>query len=179
VHKSGGRFVILHEAASFESFEEPGGRKTQPAPSDQRILRSMKLRLRSSSPLKLLVVVSAVSLLTVSGLFANYGAFAYSTGSGSYGAYGLSWNWRTANGAIASAASTASYYNGGYLNGYQYAWWGHTGFEAGARGFNWDGSYVNFGWARGWRTRNGAVNYAIGRLGYNNYSLGYASGYNR
>ena len=139
----------------------------------------MKTRLHSSSPLKFLVVASAVCVLTVSGLFANYGAFVYSTDSGSYGAYGLSWNWRTANGAINSAASTARYYNGGYLGGYNYAWWGHNGYEAGARGFNWDASYVAFGWARGWRTRNGAVNYAISRLGYNNSSHGYASGFNR
>lgn len=139
----------------------------------------MKLRLRSSRPLKWLLVASAFFLLTAGGAHARYGAFAYSTGSGSYGAYGLSWNWRTAKAAVNSAVSTARYYNGGYLNGYRYAWWGHAGYEAGARGFNWDGSYVNFGWARGWRTRSGAINYAIGRLGYNTYSLGYASGFNR
>lgn len=139
----------------------------------------MKNPLRSSRSLKILAVVSAISLLAGSALFARYGAFVYSTGSGSFGAYGLSWNWRTVNGAVNSAAATARYYNGGFLDGYNYAWWGHRGYEAGARGYNYDGSYVRFGWARGWRTRGGAVNYAINRLVYDTYSLGYASGFNR
>ncbi len=139
----------------------------------------MKTPLRVSSPLKLLLMVSAVCLLSASGAFARYGAFAYSTGNGSFGAYGLSWNWRTANAAVRSAAKTARYYNGGYLNGYRYAWWGHRGYEAGARGYDYYGDYVRFGWARGWRTRRSAVNYAVNRLGYHTYDLGYASGFNR
>ncbi len=138
----------------------------------------MKSRLRSSNPRKFLSVVAAVGLLTTGGLFANYGAFASSTGSGSFGIYGLSWNWRTVNGAVNAAVNSAYYANGGYLNGYRYVWWGHRGWEAGARGFNYYGNYVNFGWARGWRTRGSAINYAVGRLGYNRYGLSYRSGYN-
>ena len=136
------------------------------------------MKTRTSRSLKFLVVLSAFSILSMSGLFAGYGAFVSSTGSGSFGAYGLSWNWRTPNGAVNSAASSARYYNGGYLNGYRYNYWATRGYEAGARGFNYDGSYVNFGYAKGWNTRNGAINYAVSFLGYNTYSLGYVSGYN-
>lgn len=131
---------------------------------------------------KSLLALSAVALFSFVGTesaHARYGAFVSSTGAGSFGAYGLSWNWRTPRAAVNSAVSSARYYNGGYLNGYRFKWWGHRGFEAGARGFNWDGSYVSFGWARGWRTRRGAVNYAVGRLGWNTYDLGYVSGFNR
>jgi len=136
------------------------------------------MKTRNSRPLKFLVVLSAISLFSVSGLLANYGAFVSSTGSGSFGAYGLSWNWRTANGAINSAVSSARYNNGGYLNGYRYNYWANRGFEAGARGFNYNTSYVSFGFAKGWNTRNSAINYAVSFLGYNTYSLGYVSGYN-
>jgi hypothetical protein len=67
----------------------------------------MKSKLRSSRPLKFLVALSAVTLLSVSGAFANYGAFVSSTGAGSFGAFGLSWNWRTNNGAINAAVMAA------------------------------------------------------------------------
>ena len=156
-----------------------GHSKTRIGDSDPFFPTLMKTRLRSSGSLKFLVVLATVSLLAVGGLFARYVAFVYWTGGESFGAYGLSWNCRTANAAVNSAVSTATYYNGGPLNGYRFAWWRHRGYEAGARGFNYDASYVKFGWARGWSTRNGAINYAVGRLGYNTYSLGYASGYNR
>jgi len=138
----------------------------------------MKSKLRSSRPLKFLAALSAITLFSASGLFANYGAFVSSTGAGSFGAFGLSWNWRSSNSAINAAVSSARYYNGGYLNGYRYNWWGQRGWEAGVRGYNYDGSYVNFGYARGWSTRNSAINYANGFLGYNTYWYGRMSGYN-
>ncbi len=139
----------------------------------------MKNLLRPSSGRRLLVCAVALALLTTSGLFARYGAFVYSTGQGSFGAWGLSWNWRTKNAAVRSAVNTATYYNGSYLDGYRFAWWNHRGYEAGARGYDYYGDYVRFGWSRGWRSRGAAVNYAVNRLGYNTYDLGYASGYNR
>ncbi len=137
----------------------------------------MKLSLNPLRSRKLIVVLAAIVVLAGTA-HARYGAFAFSTGNGSFGAYGLSWNWQTAGSAINSAVSTARYNNGGWLNGYRYAWWSHRGYEAGARGYNWDGSNVSFGWARGWRTRSSAINYAVNQLGYNTYSLGYVSGYN-
>lgn len=138
----------------------------------------MKHSFTLSRSKKLILAATALVLVAAGSAQARYGAFAYSTGSGSFGAWGLSWNWRTAGAAVNSAVATARYNNGGYLDGYRYAWWGHRGYEAGARGFNWDGSYVSVGWARGWRTRPAAINYAVSRLGYNTYSLGYTSGYN-
>lgn len=138
----------------------------------------MKLSFAPLRSKKVVAVVAAVLLITAGSVHARYGAFAYSTGSGSFGAWGLSWNWRTAGAAINSAVSTARYQNGGWLDGYRYAWWSHRGWEAGARGYDWSGSRVSVGWARGWRTRPAAVNYAVNRLGYNTYSLGYVSGYN-
>jgi len=128
--------------------------------------------------IKSLLVLSTLALVGMGSAKAYYGAFVSSTGYGSFGIYGLSWNWLTPGSAVNSAVAGARNSNGGYLNGYRYNWWANRGYEAGARGFNWNRTYVSFGWARGWSTRTSAVNFAYNQLGWNTNGLSYRSAYN-
>ena len=127
---------------------------------------------------KLAALITMVCLFSTTEASAKYGAFAYSTGSGSFGAFGLAYNYSTSSSAASAAVSYARSANGGYLNGYKYVWWSNRGYCAGARGYNYDGSRVSVGYAYGWSSANSAVNYAYGKLGSNTYSLGYYYGYN-
>jgi hypothetical protein len=139
----------------------------------------MKPILRRTRPLLLAAAATLALLLVPKESKADFGAFAYSNGPGSFGAYGLSWNWRTPNAAVNAAAASARRNNGGFLDGYRFAWWGNRGWSAGARGYDYYGDFVRFGWARGWRTRNGAANFAINRLGWETYGLGWVAAFNR
>lgn len=110
---------------------------------------------------------------------ARYGAVAYSTGEGSFGATGLASNWGTRSGAVNAAINQARNANGGYLNGYKSYWWNFRGYNAAARGYSEDGYYVKFGWSYGWRTSNGAINAALNKVYYYPYNREYIWGYTR
>ncbi len=112
---------------------------------------------------------------------ARYGAVAYSTGEESFGAVGLTWNWRTRSSAITGAIRQAEDSNGGYLDGYKTYWWSYRGYNAAARGFSEDGEFVKFGWSYGWKTSRGAINAALKKVSSYYYPVdrGYVYGYNR
>jgi hypothetical protein len=126
----------------------------------------------------LLTVLTCLLVFTSNASARRYGAIAYSSGEGSFGVTGLAWNWGTSSAAVSRAIGKARDINGGYLNGYRSYWWNHRGYNAAARGYSEDGSYVKFGWSYGWRTSSGAVNAALNKVYYYPYQRQYIYGYN-
>lgn len=127
----------------------------------------------NTSPIGTKYLVAVMGLIfsqfAVSEADAKYGAFAYSTGSGSFGAFGMTWNYRTSSAAWSAAVATAKSRNGGYLNGVRGGWWSHRGWAAGARGWTSNKRGVKFAWNYGWKTASAAVNSAVNRV----YNAGY------
>ena len=122
---------------------------------------------------KLLLSLSLLAVLPLAAR-ANYCAYALSTSSSSFGAYGFAYNYRTASSAVNAAVN----YMPGY-SPYSYRYWNNRGYSAFARGFSSSGRGFQSGYGRGYGSSSAAVNGAISAIprAYR-YSLGYTWGYN-
>lgn len=129
---------------------------------------------------KLVLTLLLSFTILVSDAGAHYGAIVYSTGEGSFGSTGLASNWGTRSGAINAAIRLARDASpDGYLDGYRSYWWNFRGYNAAARGFNEDATFVKFGWSYGWRTANGSINAAMNKVYNYPYNREYVYGYTR